>query len=441
MELLEKLNVKMHRMIGKVQSSIMTFGINRGYWVSALMGLVTIAKIVYEINVDGLDGLWERLDTIIPLIATIGTTGLTSIYAVASYKNLSHGYYVISSDEHKDNVLHQVKLDKRYINSEYRVDFFHNGKEHEMFIMSDQINTKLFEDNFNKDQPLKINPLNYKFEVVEDIKEFIPVILKRTFESDRLIFNGKLVRMCNDLYLDTEHVDIQQVRYFEGQCTNEIVFKRIKSNNSLNDIFVGSKLLMGDNHDLYDLAHSHCANYIGASTLAITKDNYLIIGKQGDFSRANSGRFAPSGSGSVNYKDVKQASHLNDLLIKTMEREFKEENNCGHLHCSRMQTLVLGYCRLLERGGKPDFFGITFLDEDHHYFKQSTRLVEKGIQEASVFIKLEDGQSMSACLMKFCNEHVNERKISIQLHILTRLLSNFEPEIVSERQDFYKRTS
>lgn len=440
MRLLEKLNIKIHRLIGKIQSSIMTFGINRGYWISAFMGIVTIAKIVYEINLDGLEGLWERLDTIIPLIATVGTTGITSIYAVASYKNLSHSYYVISSDDYKDNVLRHIKLDKRYTNNGYRAEFFYNGKEHELFVISDKINSKLYKDNFDNDESIKTNLLNYKFEVVEDIKAFIPVILKRTFESNRLIFNGKLVRMCNDLYLDTDNIDIQKVRYFEGQCTNEIVYKRIKSNNSLNDIFVGPKLLVNDNHELYDLSHSHCANYIGASTLAITKDNYLIIGKQGDFSRANSGRFAPSGSGSVNYRDIKQSSNLNDLLTKTMEREFREENNCGQLQCSSMQTLVLGYCRLLERGGKPDFFGVTFLDENHHYFKQSTRLVEKGIQEASVFIKLEDGHSLSESLMKFCNEYVDERKISIQLHILARLLSNFENEIVCERERFYKET-
>ena len=94
-------------------------------------------------------------------------------------------------------------------------------------------------------------------------------------------------------------------------------------------------------------------NYIGASTIVITKDNCLIIGKQGDYSRANAGRYAPSGSGSVNYSDLKLSNDFNSIIINAMEREFCEENN--YSSNNKIKTIIIGYARLLERGGKPDF--------------------------------------------------------------------------------------
>ena len=57
----------------------------------------------------------------------------------------------------------------------------------------------------------------------------------------------------------------------------------------------------------------------------ITKDKYIVIGQQGEYSKANPGRYAPSGSGSVNFSDLKLSKDFNSLIINAMEREFCEE--------------------------------------------------------------------------------------------------------------------
>ena len=42
------LNVKIHRIYGKIQSSIMSFRISKGFFVSAGIGLLSVAKIIVQ---------------------------------------------------------------------------------------------------------------------------------------------------------------------------------------------------------------------------------------------------------------------------------------------------------------------------------------------------------------------------------------------------------
>lgn len=42
-----------------------------------------------------------------------------------------------------------------------------------------------------------------------------------------------------------------------------------------------------------------------------------------------------------------------------MERELREE--CGIAGNVALRTRIIGYARLLHRGGKPEFFGVTFV--------------------------------------------------------------------------------
>ncbi len=186
---------------------------------------------------------------------------------------------------------------------------------------------------------------------------------------------------------------------------------------------------MDNDGQLFDLDYSSCANYIGASTIAITKDDYIIIGQQGDHSKANPGRYAPSGSGSVNYSDLKVSRNFNSLLINAMEREFSEENNCSPEKDS-IKTILIGYCRLIERGGKPDFFGITRINKNLSELSISNKFSEKGIAKNSIMIKIDPVLGLGRSLEGFCQQHIEKKKLSIQLKIMTDIIINAEEEIL-----------
>ena len=170
-----------------------------------------------------------------------------------------------------------------------------------------------------------------------------------------------------------------------------------------------------------------------SSTIVVTKDGYIIVGKQGDYSRANAGRYVPSGSGSVNYADLnKSTNDFKSLIINAMEREFCEENNYKIDRRNKIKTIIIGYVRLLERGGKPDFFGISFIDEYSHKFNNSIKKTELGIEDESLLIKIPDNSGIGETLLEFCNSNLSEKRISIQLMILAKLLLKHEKTIMSK---------
>lgn len=54
------------------------------------------------------------------------------------------------------------------------------------------------------------------------------------------------------------------------------------------------------------------------------------------------------------------------LITDTINRELSEENGFYSESIApiadKVKTKVIGLARLLDRGGKPDFFGITYID-------------------------------------------------------------------------------
>lgn len=138
--------------------------------------------------------------------------------------------------------------------------------------------------------------------------------------------------------------------------------------------FRGFFPIKGNGHTLMELSDSHeLANYIGVSTLLISGNHqkYLYIPRQSQLNQQSSGLLAPSGSGSLDWKDLSGAvAHddtamtysLQETVIKGMERELREELEHSvdfDLKNSELQTQIIGYFRMYERAGKPEFVGIS----------------------------------------------------------------------------------
>ncbi len=70
----------------------------------------------------------------------------------------------------------------------------------------------------------------------------------------------------------------------------------------------------------------------------------------------------PSGSGSADPSDIVSGGTLQEFVLGGMERELLEETGLDPFRTDLVNTKFLGYARLLERGGKPDFFGVSLLN-------------------------------------------------------------------------------
>ena len=201
--------------------------------------------------------------------------------------------------------------------------------------------------------------------------------------------------------------------------------------------------LFSSNGILLDLNQSRCSNHIGITTLALTNDGQLVATVQSSASAQNAEQFSPAGSGSADWYDLKGLDakpRLLDFLVRAMERELVEE--CGMAHGRpEMDTLVLGFCRLLMRGGKPEFFGLTKLD------CHSSRLHVARREEvfiADVSRSRIDRSDLEALRSSIDNFMVSERSsFSLQLYVNLLFLSELierAPDLVANFVSCEKRT-
>lgn len=123
------------------------------------------------------------------------------------------------------------------------------------------------------------------------------------------------------------------------------------------------------------------------------------------------------------------------FLSRAMERELMEESHLSQAQIRK--TVVCGYIRLLNRGGKPDFFGFTFLNcdqkETEKMFKNERKaILRKELQtnreitdfnevREQKFIPLSDVLS-DVPLETLFKQHFGNKNVSVQLYYLFSLL-------------------
>jgi hypothetical protein len=413
------LNVRLHRIMGKFQSAYMTFGVKKGYIITLLMTLgsiiYTVLTILNQKSSQSTDAL-----SIYPYLVTVITAVYTLFTTIYDYVDYSNSYLIFSDPSRKRDTLEKLELSPRQKALQYDIFDFFNGQSIEKYIMSPTINEYL------QQQPLiETAMLKSKFRIVDEVAKLVPSIMGATFRKPGITFNGKLLRQAGEISPGAPNVLLQKTAYFDGQCTHEIVYKQFKSSHEIELAFDGRKLLMDKDNVCYDMDVSSCSNFIGISTLVFTKDRRFIVGQQAAFSRANRGRFAPSGSGSVNNKDTKYAKSFGGILTYAMEREFCEECNYSIKKArTTMRTRLIGYVRLLERGGKPDYFGLSYIDENACNLQNKIRKLEHGLSNHFDTCYFASYDQLPVVMRRFCSkyEQAKDRRISIQLEIICGIL-------------------
>lgn len=193
------------------------------------------------------------------------------------------------------------------------------------------------------------------------LQHLVPVIVAHRRDGGALLFNGKVLRLDSDLMpVGPQIAYLRPARYFDALASNYMCGFAITDRSYPQSVAVGRDFLVDRNNRMRFLGQSWSVNPIGVSTLAFTSDDQLILVHQSQRNVSEQDRLAPSGSGSAEPKDVTGSSDtLQDVLIRGMEREFQQECNVRSARCS---TKVIGYSRWLDKGGKPEFYGVTRVD-------------------------------------------------------------------------------
>lgn len=202
------------------------------------------------------------------------------------------------------------------------------------------------------------------------------------------MFDGELVRLASDLVapLGDRAAVIQTASYFDGECTNEMMDQVVERRSSVgpNTLVYEPMDLALDGRVLRDLGSSLCANAVGISTVAVTSDGRVMLPSQSDQNARSKRKLAPSGSGSAEMgRDFFQDDSLQDLIARAMTRELVEECFENAQRPPRVATKVIGFARILTRGGKPEFFGASYVDAPFASVRRE-KLFVQDVSEACV---------------------------------------------------------
>ena len=434
------------RTLCRVQSITMSARLNAAQLVSVIIGAAIVAfEIITSIG-DSVFGMGAPI-IFIGILAII-VPALNEILTIRR-NNVSH--IINTSKMYHDGVIDRLTLSPEYLESGYCKRPYEDCGTTEWHVDSPQVNAMLLEGSFDEGKALPLTEKKPAFNLPDEVRPLASGIIKRMLQGSksRRFFNGKLTRLGSDLLVDSwDRTIVQKTRYFDGQCTHEIVYKRVSNTDSVEDNFLGEKLLLDDDDCMIELWASRCANFMGSSTIAITSDGALLVGTQGGQSMANANRLAPSGSGSVEYSDFTKlkassdANTLQNLVVRAAERELREE--CALPDGVGLKSHVIGYTRLLERGGKPDFFCMTRIDiteaEVMENFEQRQRVSEAALGCKPLAVRVAPGQKPSAALYAFLEKFRSDRpdahRISIQLQLCAEYLEAAEEHDASKDLGF-----
>ncbi len=443
-----------YKLLGTIHGIRMALDMKKYYIVTVISAVIS-AVFTFVITVFDFFEFEKSKISIYNLIVICAIIILFSIFkGFYDYKKTADTHTAIRDEYYKSKVLEKIKISERMKEAGYEIMEFNNGRFIEKYVMSHKSNNYLYT---NADK-ISLKKLKNRYKPIDEIKDYIPFAISALLRNNKVTFNGSNVRQMQEIYPDMKSLYVQPARYFDGQCTNELTYAKLNDTTTLAQEFEGKQLLCNKDNEMYEMDDSPCSNYIGMSTLVVTRDNYLIIPRQGNLSNANSGRLAPSGSGSAGKADFRTAKSLKDLLTIAMEREFREECNVSKRF--KMTTDIIGYARLLERGGKPDFFGVSLIDgtkdeigiKNIRIFENGTfavqeaedkneseniRILENGLTSSDkiILIKLDNcvkgdeinykqiAKGLGALISKFSGETENPQ-ISIQLHIMNEIIEN-----------------
>lgn len=365
---------------GKIQAFLKTFQSNGALFICLLFFCVgTISLILNIIRTNNI-----CLSVTIVSISVLSAL-VTLVFKCCEYRKEEKNLYHVDHLEYKIQTLN--KISKQYVTPQNGYCLHFIDKTSEAYLHSESVDKTL------RNPSTSITLINNKDKYILPIEltPLVPFALKNKLNSNHIFYNGTKVRLMTELTQNTSEVVIQKTDYFSTFCTNDLVYLKIRSRRSLNKRFYGHLLLFNERDELSSLDESILSNNIGVSTLAITSDNYLIVGLQGERNTIGANHYVPTASGSSDYHDSKGQKTLHGLLTFAMEREFREEYNLPS--SAKIDTKIVGYLRLLKRGGKPDFFGISTINmnkEDIIRCFRKGREFKNGFMNEPVFIKYDD---------------------------------------------------
>jgi hypothetical protein len=233
------------------------------------------------------------------------------------------------------------------------------GEHGHALITSDRINHALL---YGASSTLNIE--KDEFHAQHHPSEVGNVILREHRKKRAILFNDKKIRIKSEPMIDENGsitpARIQLTSYFDTLLTNDAHDMSVNYGVNQNKIFDGRDFCFRDN-TVPECSVSQCSNHMGMSTIAITSDHNIVIVGQKEGNVFSQRKWAPSGSGSADWKkDLRDFDDLQEFVKYAAKRELTEECKLDVDDVAWIR--LIGYGRMLERGGLPQFFCLAKLN-------------------------------------------------------------------------------
>lgn len=245
-------------------------------------------------------------------------------------------------------------------------------------LTSTRVNRALFKLSGNSGSAPLVNVSHRSFELPPRLHAVAESIFVEKQRLRARIYNESKIRLETDIdisLLDAclsgreAAVTLSRTSYYGTLCTNDAMRYRVHEEGKPSapwepwrDFMVRADLDANE-EVLRPICMSELSNHIGGNMLVLRTDNRLVIQKQGIGALINPGGLVPTASGSLDYEDLALldgSKGFLTLIVRGLLRELEEEYgaNSPAIKFARLT----GYTRDLERGGKPDFYGIAVVD-------------------------------------------------------------------------------
>lgn len=232
------------------------------------------------------------------------------------------------------------------------------GDADEYFLYSRSVNRLLMtQDLFTTldPKPFALDP---------QLRRLAPYVMSTTpTPKGKRLFNRE-VRLASDIvetvFRSESKVLLQPTDYVSSVCTNDLALTMLKQRDTGKILLNGLDLVLED-RVVRSLDRSRCANLIGINALVVLSDGHYLVRQQTKPYAANLGQLVPFISASFSLDDYTASLSLQQMLARALTQRLCEET--GYAHPERIRTAVVGYARLLPRGGKPEFLGIMTVEE------------------------------------------------------------------------------
>jgi hypothetical protein len=170
------------------------------------------------------------------------------------------------------------------------------------------------------------------------------------------------IRLGSDLLCDTARVSVQKTPYSAFLVTNKLGISILHRRGDHQKELIDPEAIIAPGGRIPQLLRSRCSNHLGVDILAVTSSGKVLLTRQTRHTQLSKNLLAPSGSGSMDWADLRGHSNLVAAVTDAMQREMCEELGLGQAEGPGLGDIrVLGYARLTHLGGKPQFFGVARL--------------------------------------------------------------------------------